>query len=81
MNAVCLTCRAAGFQPSLDRAGNAVGATVTGRQWHEHKLASRIQGWQDCVQKYMSNQKEDAGAPKDPCFYGAGSTHMPAMSP
>lgn len=67
-----LACRAASFQPSMDRARNAVGGTVTGRQWHEHKLASRIQGRQDCLQKYMSNQKHSNGAPLDPCFHGAG---------
>ncbi|KAL3142765.1 hypothetical protein ABBQ38_003065 [Trebouxia sp. C0009 RCD-2024] len=71
--AAALEASAAGFQPSLNRAGNAVGATVTGRQWHEQKLASRIQGWQDCVQKYMSNRKVDAGAPQDPCFLDTGA--------
>ena len=67
---ICLVCSAASFQPSLDKAGNAVGGTVTGRQWHEQKLTSRIQGWQDCLHKYMSNHKLDAGGRPDPCFFG-----------
>lgn len=65
-------CSAAAFQPTLDKAGNAVGSTVSGRQWHDQKLASRIQGWQNCLQKYMSkdHRQEDAGQPADPCFLG-----------
>lgn len=69
-SSILSVCSAASFQPSLDKAGNAVGGTVTGRQWHEHKLTSRIQGWQDCLHKYMSNRKMDAGGPPDPCFFG-----------
>ena len=65
-------CSAAAFQPTLDKAGNAVGSTVSGRHWHDQKLASRIQGWQNCLQKYMSkdHRQADAGQPADPCFLG-----------
>lgn len=72
-SSILSVCSAASFQPSLDKAGNAVGGTVTGRQWHEHKLTSRIQGWQDCLHKYMSNRKMDAGGPPDPCFFDTGA--------
>ncbi|DBA76724.1 TPA: hypothetical protein ACH3X2_008756 [Trebouxia sp. C0005] len=68
------------FQPTLDKTGNAVGGTVTGRHWHEQKLASRIKGWQDCLQKYMSGGQDYVGHPPDPCFFGsaaAGSNQNP----
>ena len=65
-----LNCSGAGFQPTLDKTGNAVGGTVTGRHWQEQKLASRIKGWQNCLQKYMSEGQDYVGHPPDPCFFG-----------
>jgi len=65
-----LDCSGAAFQPTLDKTGNAVGGTVTSRHWHEQKLASRIKGWQNCLQKYMSESQDYVGHPPDPCFSG-----------
>ncbi len=65
-----LDCSGAAFQPTLDKTGNAVGGTVTSRHWHEQKLASRIKGWQNCLQKYMSEGQDYVGHPPDPCFSG-----------
>lgn len=64
---------AAGFQPTWDKTGNAVGGTVTGRHWHQQRFASRVQGWQDCLYKYMSSGKDTAGQPPDPCFFDTGA--------
>ena len=65
-----LDCSGAAFQPTSDKTGNAVGGTVTSRHWHEQKLASRIKGWQNCLQKYMSESQDYVGHPPDPCFFG-----------